>query len=313
MPTLEPAPVRNISSKDTFAQEFTRLRRYFVTLAYNVLGVRQEAEDIVQDVFTGIWAMSELPNFANIKSYCTKAIINRALRRKQTMQREIADSYWGVWLPEPDVRSIAEFGQNEKIEERSISLGLLHLMETLTPSERAVYVLGELFEDPYPEIAQMLDLTEATARKQMQRAKEKLGDGKKRFSASRERHAELFQAFAQASQEGRYDELRSLLKEDVIMYSDGGGKVVASRIPIRGREKNILGLRNIAEWASKKEPSTWFPCIINGRIGAVARHLETGNIIAALTMEADDNGISELYSVRNPDKLLLLEQHFRLP
>jgi RNA polymerase sigma-70 factor (ECF subfamily) len=307
MSTIELQTFPQVPSKDTFAQEFSRLRRYFTTLAYNVLGVRQEAEDIVQDVFTGIWAMVELPHFTSVKSYCTKAVINRAVNRKKTMQREIADSYWGVWLPEPEVRSIAEFGQSEKIEERAVSIGLLRLMETLTPSERAVYVLGELFDEKYPDIAQMLDISEATARKQMQRAKEKLSDGKKRFSASPQRHAELFQAFAQAAQEGRYDALRSFLKEDVVMYSDGGGKVVASRIVVRGREKNILSLRNIAEWASKHEPATWLPCLVNGRVGAIARHNETGRIIAALTMEADEHGITEMYSVRNPDKLLRVD------
>ncbi len=301
---------------DTLAQDFMQLRGYLTRLAYNVLGVRQEAEDIVQDVVAGMLAkVQEIINtdvessslasitITNPKAYFGRAVLNRALNRKHTMQREIAASYWGVWLPEPEVH---EFTTTPTFDQHSVSLGLLRLMEILTPSERAVYVLVELFEESYADTAQMLDISQETARKQLQRAKEKLEGGKQRFTASRERHVQFFQAFSLAMQEGSIDELRSLLKEDACSYSDGGGKVVASRIVVQGREKCILALLNIAEWAKKAEPATWLPCWVNGRIGASARHNETGRIITILTLEADDDGITELYSVRNPDKLPLV-------
>lgn len=288
-------------------------RPYLFHLAYNILGARAEAEDIVQDVIARVWEKVERGNaeIQNLRAYCGKSVVNRALTRKETMQREVAESYWGVWLPEPLVGSLTDAlpdaGAEARVQEfdtpKAVSIGLLRLMEALTPLERAVYVLAELFDEPYRETAEMLEITEAHARKLMERAHAKLELGKKRFTASTERHAEFFQAFALAAQEGRYDALRQLLKEDVVMYSDGGGKVIASRVPVQGREKNILGLKNIAEWAAKNEPSEWLPCLINGRLGAIATHKETGEIIAALTMEADDEGITEMYSVRNPDKL----------
>lgn len=317
------------AAQAAFLREFENMRSYLIRLAYHVLGVWQEAEDIVQDVAAGVWGMPDgMPVMTSAKAYCTKAVMNRAINRKKTMQREIAASYWGVWLPEPDVCGIGELFESEQntysnifsntssdtfsLEERSISLGLLRMMETLTPTERAVYVLVELFGETHREAAQTLAVQETNARKLLERARKKLEEGKKRFSASRDRHTAFFQAFATAAQEGRYDALHSLLKEDVAMYSDGGGKVVASRIVIRGREKNILALKNIAAWASKHEPSTWLPCGINGRVGAVAVHAATGNIIAALTMEADEEGITEMYSVRNPDKLRHLKTEMLL-
>lgn len=288
-------------------------RPYLFHLAYNILGARAEAEDVVQDVITRVWEKTERDHaeIHNVRAYCGKSVVNRALTRKEAMQREIAESYWGVWLPEPLVTSLTDAlpdaGAEARVQDfdtpKALSLGLLRLMEALTPLERAVYVLAELFDEPYSAAAEMLDITEAHARKLMERARTKLESGKKRFSATPKRHAEFFRAFALAAQEGRYDALHNLLKEDVILYSDGGGKVVASRIPVHGREKNILGLRNIAEWAAKNEPSTWLPYWINGRLGAIARHNETGEILAALTMEADEEGITEMYSVRNPDKL----------
>lgn len=291
--------------EDTFVQDFTRLRGYLTHIAYSVLGVRQEAEDIVQDVFAGMWAMPEKPQISSVKAYCTKAVLNRAINRKHTMQREIAESYWGVWLPEPIVHDIAATPETSSLfDKQPVSIGLLRLLEILSPSERAVFVLVELFDEPYSETAQMLDISQETARKQLQRAKEKIEQGKKRFSASRERHTAFFQAFALAMQEGSIDALRSLLKEDVVSYSDGGGKVIASRIVVYGREKCISALLNIAQWASTKEPSTWLPCWVNGRVGAMAIHNETQKIITIMTLEADDEGITELYSVRNPDKLL---------
>lgn len=290
-----------------------RHRPYLFHLAYNILGARAEAEEIVQDVIVRVWEKTEREHaeIQNLRAYCGKSVVNRALTRKEAMQREVAESYWGVWLPEPLAASLTDAlpdaGAEARVQDfdtpKAVSMGLLRLMEALTPLERAVYVLTELFDEPYSATAAMLDITETHARKLMERARTKLESGKKRFSASRERHAEFFQAFALAAQEGRYDKLRSLLKEDVVMYSDGGGKVVASRIPVQGREKNIQALRNIAQWAAKNEPSTWQPSWVNGRLGAIATHNETGEIIAVLTMEADEEGITEMYSVRNPDKI----------
>lgn len=302
--------MKNASNHNAALHEY---RPYLFHLAYNILGARAEAEDIVQDVITRVWEKIERGNaeIQNLRAYCGKSVVNRALTRKEAMQREIAESYWGVWLPEPLATSLTDAlpdaGAEARVQDfdtpKAVSLGLLRLMEALTPRERAVYVLAELFDEPYSATAEMLDITEAHTRKLMERARAKLESGKKRFSASPKRHAEFFQAFALAAQEGRYDALHNLLKEDVVMYSDGGGKVVASRIPVHGREKNILSLRNIAEWATKNEPSTWLPYWINGRLGAVSVQKETGAILAALTMEADENGITEMYSVRNPDKL----------
>ncbi len=306
---------------------FQQYHPYFLHLAYNILGSRAEAEDIVQDVLVNVWEKksagenaSNASPILNVKAYCGKAVVNRALTRKEAMQREIAESYWGVWLPEPLVSSLTEALPDNGAESHvysfdaanAVGIGLLRLMEILTPLERAVYVLAELLEESYAETAQMLEITEAHARKLMERAKNKLEAGKKRFSATAERHQELFIAFAQATQEGRYDALHSLLKEDVVMYSDGGGKVLASRIVVRGVEKNLASLKNIAEWAAKKEPSTWLPCLLNGRLGAIAVHNETGRIITAMTLEADETGITEMYSVRNPDKLALLNKELRL-
>lgn len=305
-----------VSSHSALETSLRQYRPYFLHLAYNILGSRAEAEDIVQDVLAKVWEIksANTAQILNVKAYCGKAVVNRALTRKEAMQREIAESYWGVWLPEPLASSLTEALPDNGSESRfyefdaanAVSIGLLRLLEILTPLERAVYVLADLFNESYSDTSQMLDITESHARKLMERAKDKVESGKKRFSASRERHTAFFQAFASAAQEGRFDELRSLLKEDIVMYSDGGGKVVASRIVVRGIEKNLAALKNVAEWAAKHEPSEWLPCCLNGRLGAIAVHKETGKIIAAMTLEADDEGITEMYSVRNPDKLRLL-------
>lgn len=283
---------------------FVAYKRLLFSLAYNMLGSVEEAEDIVQDAFAALLVQSGhaehriSERIEHPKAYLCKIVVNKAINRKKQLQRQ---QYIGVWLPEPLVSFTPDTEQFDNAA--ALSLGLLRLLERLTPTERAVYLLAETLEYSHKEIAALLDKTEAHSRKLLERAETKLADGKKRFTASPERHAALLQAFAAANLNGDFDALRTILVDDVAAYSDGGGKATAAMIPVHGREKTIVLLRNLAAWSARKEPFTGQLCWVNGRLGIALFAAGTNTLLTVTTLEASEEGITEMLTVRNPDKI----------
>jgi RNA polymerase sigma-70 factor (ECF subfamily) len=276
---------------------FHTYKRLLFSLAYNMLGSVEEAEDLVQDAFAAFFALPS-GTVEHPQAYLCKIVVNKALTRKKQLQRQ---RYIGPWLPEPLVSFTPE--PDEFDNRTALSIGILRLLERLTPAERAVYLLAETFAHTHKEIAALLDKTEAHSRKLLERAQAKLADGKQRFTATPERHEQLFQAFVMANLSGNFDMLREILVEDVASYADGGGKATAAMIPVFGREKNIRLLQNLASWSARKEPYTGRVCWVNGCLGVALFAADTHDVLTITTFAASPDGITELLTIRNPDKL----------
>src|SRR5213592_4723083 len=203
-----------------------------------MLGSAMDAEDMVQETYLR-YQTTPPETIHSLKAYLTTILVRLCMDQLQLARRK-REQYVGPWLPEPILTTeTAETGDPEKqVEmEESISLAFLILLEQLQPFERAVFLLREVFEYEFAEIATMLDKSEAACRRSFSRAKLHLREHRPRFPASPQTHRQLLTAYFKAVQTGEMSTLMNLLSEDVVLWADGGGKAVGSVLrPIRGRE-----------------------------------------------------------------------------
>lgn len=291
--------MKNRAEADVF-----EYRRLLFTIAYKMLGSIGDAEDIVQDTFA-YWYSHDQSHVDDPRRYLMKTVSNRCINYLKQVKRT-RKAYKGTWLPEPLIDSKAEKDAYKFDEEKDLSIGFLFLMEKLNPLERAVIILKESFDLPYPEIAEIFDTTRDNCRQLLSRAKSKLKKEKSKFSADKEQHDVILRKFLSACANGGMDELISLLKEDVAFYSDGGGKVSAATHPLRGKEavlKFIVGILQKTGPVSTIEIAS-----VNGLSGAIV-YIDAKQTIPDLLIALDgdaDGKIQNLYFVRNPDKLRYL-------
>jgi RNA polymerase sigma factor (sigma-70 family) len=213
--------------------EFEAHRSRMFGLAYRLLGSAQEAEDVVQDAFLR-WHNAEPAAIAVPSAWLAKVVTNLCLNRLASarVQRE---RYVGPWLPEPVLTSDGTLGPLDTAEQHdSVSLAVLVLLERLTPSERAVFVLREAFGHGYREIAQILELSEVNCRQLDRRARRRLAELRPRFRPELRQWHRLVERFLVAAREGDLRGLQQLLAADVSAWADGGGKVTAARRPVLG-------------------------------------------------------------------------------
>jgi RNA polymerase sigma factor (sigma-70 family) len=285
-------------------EQFEASRQRLFGLAYRLLGEATEAEDVVQDAYLR-WMNShdvEVPE-AWLRTVVTNLCLNRL-----TSARARRESYVGPWLPEPVVTGDGALGPLETVEQReSVSLGVLVLLERLTPAERAVFVLREAFGHSHREIAKALAVTEANSRQLYRRARDHVGEPRRRFAADhRDRERILGRLFA-ASADGDVAGLERLLAEDVVAWADGGG-VAAARRPVVGRDKVVrylLGLGRRPEVARLRMTVAE----VNGELATV--HYEGDQLRAILVPEVVGGVITALRLVVNPDKLAFAARQLR--
>lgn len=264
-------------------------------LAYRMTGEVAVSEDIVQDALVH-WATRPHEDVKNPPAYLAKAVTNRSLNHLAARKRQ-REAYKGTWLPEPIIQP-----DHHRVDAAlDVSYGLLLLLATLTPTERAVFLLKESFEVDYAELADLLTLTEANCRQLYHRARQKMVDTQKRFSVDPARQQALVNAFATASQTGDIDALVRLLKEDIVIYADGGGKVTTALRPLVGRSPVTSFLKALVQNGWPLRVSSLLS--VNGDWGFVLFNPDTGLLDSVLSIQADEDGISRLYFVRNPDKL----------
>ncbi|GAB3579691.1 RNA polymerase sigma factor SigJ [Amycolatopsis endophytica] len=276
---------------------FEAHRPRLLGLAYRLLGEASEAEDVVQETYlrwdaaTGV----EMP-----EAWLTKVVTNLCLNRL-TSARARRETYTGPWLPEPVFTDRGELGPLETAEQRdTLSLGMLVLLERLTPPERAAFVLREAFGYSHREIGEILDRDEAHVRQLCRRARQHVGEGRKRFPASPEDRRRITERFLAAAVEGDVPALERLLAADVVAWSDGGGKVTAARRPVSGRDKvarYLTGLARDPRMAAMTVEPRW----VNGECGVVIR--QSGTLFAVLVPEPGEDGLVALHTMLNPDKL----------
>lgn len=277
-----------------------RHRPLLFSLAYNILGDVQEAEDIVQDIFES-WFFKQ-PEVKFPKAYLSSAVVKKSIDRLEKL-RKIREVYKGPWLPVPIVSEIsyADDMQSRIGDGDPLPYALLSMLEKLNPVERAAFLLRHAFDFPYNEISQMCNLSEENARQIVSRAAEKLKRPRVRYEASVEDRQRLLNAFLDACLSQDVSILKDILHKDVILYTDGGGKVNAAIFPVRGPEKIITFLKNVL-----KDSGDVFlrkDMIVNGSAGALVIDKKTGITDTICTLETDGFRITALYAVRNPDKI----------
>lgn len=265
-------------------------------LAYRITGNRADAEEIVQDAFLRLHDAAPGDEVRSLKAYLTTITARLSFNRLRD-QRARRETYVGEWLPEPLVTA-AEPG----IDPTDVSFALVAVLERLSPLERVVFVLRNAFDFTFREIAPVVGRDAVTCRKIFSRARARVREERPRFNVDRERHRSLLQSFTEAARGGDKAKLVSLLAEDVVLHGDGGGKVMANKKPVIGRDAVaqfvIATTRTVPSAASLDEVE------LNGAPGLVLR--TAGRPLLAILIETDGEHIHSVFAVANPDKLLAL-------
>jgi len=288
------------------AADYAEFRPLMFSIAYRMTGSVSDAEDIVQEAFLRLTrALRAGTSIASPKAYLATVTTRLAIShlRSARVRRE---AYVGAWLPEPLVTSelgpAAAPDPAERAEmSDSLSMAFLVLLESLTPTERAVFLLHEVFGYDYAEIAEITGKSEPNCRQIFARARHHIDEGKPRFDASREQRDEVARRFFDAVSGGDINGLLELLAPDVVMVGDGGGKGRALTEPTHGPERIarfLLGLFRRAE----KDGTHTVPAVVNGQPGAVAYDPQ-GRVASVFVLDIADGVVQTVRSVVNPDKL----------
>jgi RNA polymerase sigma-70 factor, ECF subfamily len=289
-----------MSKEDEAAQTFEPHRRHLTGLAYRMLGSLAEAEDIVQDAYLR-WHSVGRDVVANPRAYLSSTVARLCLDHLKSA-RVRRESYVGPWLPEPivDDSALAPDAASELADD--ISVALMLALERLSPLERAAFVLHDVFDMDFEEIAKVLNRKPAACRQLATRARAHVQDAKPRFSTSAEEAAKLSDAFHQAIRSGDIIGFGRLLAENAILYADGGGKRNAPLHPIRGSDKIVRFFTGIARKGRLEPFAAIHRVVLNGRPGFVFIH--DNGTVQTLTMETHEGRIAAIYAVRNPEKLV---------
>lgn len=288
----QPSPSEDL---DDAAEVFLRTRPRLFGIAYRVLGSAADAEDVVQEAWLR-WQNYDRSTVEEPAAFLATTTTRLAINVAQSA-RARRETYVGPWLPEPVDTSADPTLGAERGE--ALSVAVLMLMEKLPPTERAAYVLREAFDYPYPQIAEIIQSSEANARQLVSRARKHLASERHLDAPDPAEQRRLLEAFVAAAQSGDLSRLESLFAADVVSFSDGGGIVRASRIPVRGREVVAKYYHAFASrfWAGVSV----HPIELNGQ-QAVSLILD-GAVLAVVTVTADSEGIGRILWVMNPQKL----------
>ena len=281
---------------------FESYRAYLFSIAYRMLGSAMDAEDMVQETYLRYRATAP-DAIASPKAFLTTIVVRLCTDQLHLARRQ-RETYVGPWLPEPisDVAALQVENPAERVDvEESVSLAFLVLLERLQPVERAVFLLREVFEYEYAEIASFLGKSELACRQAFSRAKKHLADHRPRFSASDESHRNMLLSFERAVQAGDMDALMTMLSEDVTLWADGGGKVKgAATRPVSG----ALAVARFSIGATRRFlPEEYRVDVeeVNGEPALVIR--DAGRAYFVLTIEVWAQQIHSVRIVANPDKL----------
>jgi len=265
-------------------------------LAYRMLGSRSDAEDVVQDAYLRFAGAQDVHNAeAFLVTVVTRLCLDRL--KSARAQREV---YVGPWLPEPvfDAEGLSADTATELADD--LSFALLLALDRLSPLERAAFLLHDVFDTPFSEIAAMLDRTEASCRQLASRARRAVRDERPPPAATPDSHARLLQAFGEAVASGNVARLAELLRADAVALTDGGGRKTAARNPIVGADKIARFFIGLAAKNAGHDIRIE-PAMINGAFGALL-YLD-GELDHTMSMAISGEKIAAIYIVRNPDKL----------
>ena len=283
-------------------EEFDELRPAAFAIAYRMLGSVSEAEDVVQEGFLRLHrARAGGEQIASPRAYLSTVVSRLSLDhlRSARVRRE---TYVGEWLPEPLVASPDEDPARKAEMADSLSLAFLVVLESLSPEQRAAFLLREVFDEPYDRIAEIVGTSEQNARQLATRARRHVEERRPRFEASREQREELATRFFAAADEGDLEGLEELLAHDVVLHGDGGGKAPAIARAIHGR---VRVARTLLAWlraGARAGGVTWRREEVNGQPGARVLDHE-GRLISVMVLDVAEGQIQAVRSIVNPDKL----------
>jgi RNA polymerase sigma-70 factor (ECF subfamily) len=293
---MSPAPQDHLAA-------FQEHRPLLFALAYRLLGRATEAEDVLQDAYLRFLG-APLADIESPKAYLS-TIVTRLCLNQLTSARAQRETYIGPWLPEPVLDTDHPELNNPEaraIESETISLAFMVLLERLTPAERAVFLLREVFDYEYREIAGILDRSETACRQLFSRAKDRIAAERPRFQANPEEHRRLLEEFMRAARNGDLDGLTNLLAEDVTFWADGGGKVRGAALqPVRGRAdvaRFVIGV------TARFTPAGAQLAVadVNGKPTLLIRHPD-GTPAIVVSIDVDRSRIRNIWAIGNPDKL----------
>jgi RNA polymerase sigma-70 factor, ECF subfamily len=277
---------------------FTALRPRLFSIAYRMLGTRADADDVVQDAWLR-WHQADRAALQSAEAWLVTVTTRLAIDRLRAAKAE-REHYVGWWLPEPLVEEVDAHTPESAAElAGELSVAFLWVLERLAPEERAAFLLRQVFDHDYSDVAQLLGKSEAACRQMVHRASERVQLERPRFEVPREAHRRLLEKFMAAAQSGQREAMRALLDENASLVSDGGGKVPSVGRILRGAAR----LTNLywATWKRQGPLIQYRLATINGEPGLL-RYVD-GRLESAQSFETDGQRITAIYTVRNPDKL----------
>jgi RNA polymerase sigma-70 factor (ECF subfamily) len=275
------------------------LRRLLITYAYNITGSYEDAKDIVQDAYLNFMNVED--TIENKKAYLIRSVINLSINFKNR-QKKLLFEYPGAWLPEPVATEKADAEINSK---ETLSYSLMVLLEKLSAKQRAVFILKEAFNYDHEEIAEVLGMTVENSRKILSRAKEQLRSGD--TVVSKKISSAYVDNYINVIHNTDMEALEKLLNEDIVLVSDGGGKVPASLKPVEGKQhvmKFLLGVYNKFYRTQRIEKT-----FINHQPALL--YFIDDELTNCQVFALNDSKIENIYFIRNPDKLKLLQKNFK--
>jgi RNA polymerase sigma-70 factor (TIGR02957 family) len=282
-------------------QEFDELRPSVFAIAYRMLGSVGEAEDVVQEGFLRLHRARESGERIESPRAYLSTVVSRLSLDHLRSARARRETYVGEWLPEPLLASADDDPARKAEMADSLSLAFLVLLESLSPEQRAAFLLREVFDEPYDRIAEIVGTSEQNARQLATRARRHVEERRPRFEASREQREELATRFFAAAEEGDLAGLEELLAHDVVLRADGGGKAPALARAVHGRARAartlIAGFRAFTRFGITSHRED-----LNGQPGALLRDRE-GSLIAVMILDVAEGQIQAVDSIINPDKL----------
>ena len=284
-------------------ETFTTLRPRLFGIAYRMLGRVAEAEDMVQETWLR-WQRQELTQVASPEAWLVSTVTRLCIDQLKSARRQRED-YYGIWLPEPLVEASAPSPSEAAVRADSLSMAFMLMLEKLTPLERAVFLLREVFAYDYEEIAAIVDKTQANCRQIVRRARTSLPQSPQPSTPPSEQAWRVVQQFLVATKSGELGELLALLTDDATLYTDGGGRVPSAGRPIRTADhvgRFFVGIRRRAPVGAQVSFVA-----VNGRPGALVRL--AGAINRVITVDLDGERVRAVYMVTNPEKLRHLATH----
>ncbi|MBP0453539.1 RNA polymerase sigma-70 factor [Kitasatospora sp. RG8] len=281
---------------------FVAHRSLLFTVAYEMLGSAADAEDVLQESWLR-WAGADRSQVQDPRAYLVRIVTRQALNRLRTLSRSRED-YVGEWLPEPLLTS-PDVAEDVELAE-SVSMAMLTVLETLGPAERAVFVLREVFELPYGEIAEAVGKSAAAVRQIARRSREHVAARRPRTPVSRAEQQAVVERFLAALRTGRLQELMEVLAPDVVMIADGGGLVAAALAPVHGAGVVAALLARANEVVARfSAAAVWLN-------GAPAGRIEFDGEPSAVSLVVEAGRVTRIYVVRNPRKLTRLDDPAQL-